>query len=85
MNRHIIIGFEKGASYKRDLGDVIGIAGSRKEAKAKALKAMGVKGSKVVYCTVHNGKIPVAKVGGKSEKPVVVTIASAKAKAQAKK
>jgi ABC-type histidine transport system ATPase subunit len=80
MNRHIIIGFKKGASFKTDLGDVIGIAGSRKEAKVKALKAMNVKDSKVVYCTIYNGKVPVAKVGCGAVKPVAVTIADAKVK-----
>jgi hypothetical protein len=83
MNRHIIIGFKKGASFKSDLGEVVDIAGNLKEAKALASKAMKAKDSKIAYCTIHNGK-PVAKVGGQSLKPVKVTVADAMAK-EAKK
>jgi len=66
MNRHIIIGFKKGASFKSDLGDVIGIAENLKEAKAQAAKAIKAKDSKVEYCTIVNGKKPCAKVGNRS-------------------
>ena len=80
MNRHIIIGFKKGASFKSDLGDVVDVAGNLKEAKAKASKALKAKDSKFEYCTIHNGKKPCAKVGGQSIKPVKVTVADMMAK-----
>ncbi len=86
MNRHIVIGFKKGASYKSDLGEFVDITDNLKKAKELARKAMKAKDSKLVYCTIHNGKKPCAKVGGDSIKPVCVTVADmVKTEAAAKK
>ncbi len=79
MNRHIVIGFKKGSNYKRDLGDVAGISENLKEAKKLAAKVTQGKDAKFVSCTIHNCKIPRAKIGGKSIKAVVTTIADVKA------
>lgn len=79
MNRHIVIGFKKGSSFKRDLGDVAGISDNLKAAKALAVKVTQGKDAKFVSCTIHNCKIPRAKIGAKSVKAVVRTIADVKA------
>jgi len=84
MNRHIVIGYKKGQSYKRDLGDFAGVAENLRAAKKIAADATQGKSAKFVYCTIHNCKQPRSKVGVNSTKATVVTIADAK-KAEAEK
>jgi len=72
MNRHTVIGFKKGESYKRDLGEAAGISDNLKAAKELARKAIQDEDSKFEYCTIHNCKKPQAKVGGNSIATVVV-------------
>ena len=78
MNRHIIVGFKKGSSQKRDLGEVAGISENLKAAKKLALEATQGKTAKFSYCTIYNCKQPRSKVGKNSVKPVVKTIADVK-------
>ena len=86
MNRHIVIGFKKGSSYKRDLGDVIDVVENLKVAKKLAADVTQGKDAKYVSCTIHNCKIPRARIGCKSVKAVVTTIKDVKdAEAKAEK
>ena len=84
MNRQIIIGFEKGASYKSELGSFIGLAKSRPEALKLANEARKKKNSKIDYCVIFQGKKP-AKIIRESQENIIVSIADVmKQEAQAK-
>lgn len=78
MNRHVIIAFKKDSSYKRDLGEVVGISENLKAAKKLALEATQGKTAKYSYCTIHNCKQPRSKVGNKAVKSRVTTIKDVK-------
>ncbi|MCM8526666.1 MAG: hypothetical protein NE327_09135 [Lentisphaeraceae bacterium] len=65
MNRHIIIGFKKGSSFKTDMGELVGLAPSLPEAAKEAKKVTGEKGD-YAYCMIINAKIANKIVGDRS-------------------
>lgn len=84
MNRHIIIGFKKGASFKSDLGDLLGVAQSKIEAQQDAKKHIK---KDYEYCMIISAKKPVAIVRQNSGVSGLVNLNTEinKAKAENKK
>lgn len=77
MNRHIILGFKKGSSFKNEAGELVGLASSLPEAIELANKNTGAK--KFAYCGIVQAKMLCKIIGDRSKEDTnIITFAKPK-------